>query len=64
MATFIGTLIIVIFCCLMMGVGLVFTGKPLPGGCGKKVPGAPRCEACPKRRKKMHQNEHPEGASG
>ena len=64
MATFIGTLIIVIFCCLMMGVGLVFTGKPLPGGCGKKVPSAPRCEACPKRRKKMHQNEHPEGASG
>ncbi len=64
MATFIGTVIIVILCCLAMGLGLVFTGKPLSGGCGKKVPGAPRCEACPKRGKKIHQDEHLAGESG
>ena len=64
MVTFIGTLIIVILCCLMMGLGLVFTGKPLSGGCGKKVPGAPRCRACPKRDKKIRQDGHPAGESG
>ena len=64
MLTFIGTLIIVILCCLMMGLGLVFTGKPLSGGCGKQVPGAPRCKACPKRSKKIHQDVHLAGESG
>lgn len=64
MATFIGTLIIVILCCLMMGLGLVFTGKPLPGGCGKKAPGAPRCSACPKRDKRLRQDGQRAGESG
>jgi len=63
MVTFIGTLIIVILCCLMMGLGLVFTGKPLSGGCGKKVPGAPRCKTCPNRGKKIRQDEHLAGDS-
>jgi hypothetical protein len=36
----------------------------LPGGCGKKVPGAPRCSACPKRDKRMHQDGHRAGEPG
>ena len=64
MATFIGTVIIMILCCLMMGLGLGVTGKPLSGGCGNKVPGAPRCKACPNRGKKIHQDEHLAGESG
>ena len=64
MVTFIGTLIIVILCCLMMGLGLIFTGKPLSGGCGKTVPGAPRCKTCPNRDKNTRQVEHLEGVSG
>ncbi len=62
MGTFIGTLIIVILCCLLMGLGLVFTGKPLPGGCGKNVPGKPRCKTCPNRNKR--QAEDLAGESG
>jgi len=64
MGTFIGTMIIVIFCCLMMSLGLIFAGKPLPGGCGKTVPGTPRCKNCPNRGKKIHQDEHLAGESG
>ena len=64
MATFIGTVIIMILCCLMMGLGLVFTGKPLSGGCGKKAPGAPRCESCPNQDKINRQDGHPAGESG
>ncbi len=64
MITFIGTLIIVLACCLAMGLGLLFTGKPFSGGCGKSVPGSPRCKACPKRDKIMRQDEHRAGESG
>ena len=64
MATFIGTVIIMILCCLMMGLGLVFTGKPLSGGCGKTVPGKPRCKTCPNRDKKIRQDEQLAGESG
>jgi len=64
MATFIGTLIIVILCCLMMGLGLVFTGEPLSGGCGKTVAGKPRCKTCPNRGKNTQQDKHLEGVSG
>ncbi len=64
MGTFIGTLIIVILCCLLMGLGLVFTGKPLSGGCGKTTPGKPRCKTCPNRGKNIRQDEHPAGESG
>ena len=64
MATFIGTLIIVILCCLAMGLGLLFTGKPLSGGCGNKAPGTPRCNTCPKRDKKIRRDEQLAGESG
>jgi hypothetical protein len=64
MMTFIGTLIIVILCCLMMGLGLVFTGKPLSGGCGKKAPGTPQCRACPNRDKKIRQDKQLKGDMG
>ena len=64
MITFIGTLIIVLACCLAMGLGLLFTGKPLSGGCGKKAPGTPRCQACPKRHKKIRKDEQYAGESG
>ena len=64
MVTFIGTVIIVMLCCLMMGLGLVFSGKPLSGGCGKTVPGAPRCNTCPKRNRKIRKDEKLAGESG
>jgi hypothetical protein len=44
-----GTLLIVILCCLAMGIGLLLRGRPLAGGCGSKVPGGARCAACPRR---------------
>lgn len=49
MATFLGTLLIVILCCLAMGIGLLLSGRPLAGGCGNKLPGSARCAACPHR---------------
>ncbi len=49
MGIFLGTLIIVSVCCLVMSFSLLFSGKPFSGGCGSKPPGTPRCEACPKR---------------
>jgi len=64
MATFIGTLVIVGLCCLLMSLGLIFTGKPLSGGCGNKAPGAPPCVGCPKRRERMGRCSHHEGESG
>ena len=63
MATFIGTLIIVGLCCLAMGVGLIFSGKPFSGGCGSKPPGTPRCETCPKREQHKADHEHSQGES-
>ena len=54
MAIFFGSVIIVLLCCLGMGLGLLFTGKPLSGGCGNKAPGTPRCKTCPNRGKKTH----------
>jgi len=63
MLTFIGSMIIVILCCLLMGLGLVFSGKPLSGGCGKKAPGTPRCKACPNRDKKTRKDGHLAGES-
>jgi len=64
MITFIGTLIIVLACSLAMGLGLLFTGKPLSGGCGKKAPGTPRCHTCPKRDRKIRKGEQLAGESG
>lgn len=50
MSLFVGTLIIVVLCCLAMGIGLVIGGRPLSGGCGRKPGGSPACESCPKRK--------------
>jgi hypothetical protein len=47
MMIFLGTTVVFVLCCLLMGLGLVFSGKPLSGGCGNKPPGSPRCEGCP-----------------
>jgi len=52
MAVFIGTVIIVGFCCLAMSLGLLLGGKPFSGGCGHRPAGTPRCEDCPKRNAK------------
>jgi hypothetical protein len=49
MATFLGTVLIVILCCLAMGIGLLLSGRPLAGGCGSKSPGSARCAGCPNR---------------
>ena len=64
MATFIGSLIIMTLCCVAMGVGLLFTGKPLSGGCGRKLPGKLRCFGCPKRRKAVCQDGAGDGEPG
>jgi hypothetical protein len=63
MSLFLGTLMIVLLCCLAMSIGLIIDGKSLSGGCGRKVPGAPRCEGCPKKRRKHRTSDQLEGES-
>jgi hypothetical protein len=46
MELFFGTLIIVVICCGAMALGPLLSGKPLPGGCGKKQPGSEDCTGC------------------
>jgi hypothetical protein len=58
MATFFGTVIIFGLSCLAMSVGLIITGRPLTGGCGKNEPGVLRCEGCPKRISKTAVENH------
>jgi hypothetical protein len=50
MALFLGTLLIVVLCCLAMGIGLLLRGKPLTGGCGGGSAVAP-CAGCPRRQR-------------
>ncbi len=49
MTLFAGTLLIVLLSCLAMAAGLLLGGRPLSGGCGRKLPGAGRCADCPHR---------------
>jgi hypothetical protein len=51
MTLFLGTLLIVLLCCLAMGLGMLVDGRSLAGGCGGKPPGAPECVDCPRRKK-------------
>jgi len=64
MSVFLGTLIIVGLSCLAMSLGLLLAGRPLSGGCGSKVPGATKCEDCPKRKRHMAKAGKPGGAGG
>jgi hypothetical protein len=48
---FLGTLLIIVVCCLLMGIGLLLRGRPLVGGCGRKPPGSPGCAGCPNRQR-------------
>ncbi|MBT8059287.1 MAG: hypothetical protein HKP16_08145 [Xanthomonadales bacterium] len=57
MTLFAGTLLIVLLSCLAMAAGLLLSGRPLSGGCGRKLPGASRCADCPRR-----EVTRPEGA--
>ena len=52
MEVFLGTLIIVIACCIAMSLGLVLSGKPLRGGCGSHLSESTGCATCPNRGKK------------
>ena len=52
MEVFLGTLIIVIVCCIAMSLGLILSGKPLRGGCGTQLLDSTGCVACPNRGKK------------
>jgi hypothetical protein len=52
MEIFLGTLIIIIACCIAMGLGLILSGKPLKGGCGSQLSKSTGCVACPNRGKK------------
>jgi len=63
MGIFLGTLIIISVCCLLMGFSLLFSGKPFRGGCGSKLPGTPRCEACPQRNRHQPELNDAEGES-
>ena len=47
MTIFIGTLIVVVACCAAMSLGLILSGRPLTGGCGKRIPGTAGCNGCP-----------------
>ena len=47
---FLGTLLITALCCGLMLLAVNASGKSLPGGCGKSLPDALRCEECPRRR--------------
>jgi hypothetical protein len=58
MALFVGTLLIVILCCLAMGIGLLLRGRPLAGGCGSKPPGASACANCPNRNRHDTSADH------
>jgi hypothetical protein len=60
MSLFFATLIVTIVCCLLMGVGLLLTGKPLEGGCGKTPPDLSRCAGCPNRDRHEPGHEHGE----
>ena len=63
MGVFLGTLIIIGICCLALSFSLLFSGRPLSGGCGGKPPGAPRCEGCPNKNRHRPATEEPEGES-
>jgi hypothetical protein len=49
MALFLGTLLIVSLCGLLMGIGLLLHGKPLTGGCSGGGSAVARCAGCPHR---------------
>jgi hypothetical protein len=49
MTIFFGTLIIVLLCCLAMGLGAMIDGRSLSGGCGSTMPGIRECGGCLKR---------------
>jgi hypothetical protein len=61
MSLFLGTLIIVCFCCLLLGIGVIMAGKPLAGGCGGKAPASSRCVVCPRRTSRRCKGNHPRG---
>jgi hypothetical protein len=58
MSLFFATLLVTVICCLLMGVGLLLSGKPLEGGCGKAPPGLLRCAGCPNRGRHRSSHEH------
>ena len=49
MGLFLATVLVTLVCCLLMGAGLLLRGRPLTGGCGRKLPDALRCAGCPNR---------------
>ena len=49
MELFFGTLVIVLVCCCALAFGVVITGKPVPGSCGKRAPRVDDCAGCPGR---------------
>lgn len=55
---FLTTLLVTVICCLLMGVGLLLSGKPLEGGCGKTPPGLSRCAGCPNKGRHEPGHEH------
>ena len=57
MSLFLATLIVTVVSCLLMGIGLLLTGKPLEGGCGKTPPGLSRCAGCPNRDRREADHE-------
>ena len=62
MTLFFGTLLIVLLCCLIMGLGMLLDGRRLAGGCDGRPPGSPECADCPRKRQPPEDNG--QGESG
>jgi hypothetical protein len=58
MGIFLGTLVVFLAACLLLGAGLILDRRKLSGGCGHKPEGAPRCEDCPNANRHGRQGEH------
>jgi len=63
MQVFLGTLIIMILCCLLMALGLIVTGRAMSPGCGMRTFGKAGCDSCPARAGKRCVNEDAHGLS-
>jgi hypothetical protein len=57
MGIFLGTLVVFLVACLLLGAGVILDDRRLQGGCGHKPEGAPRCENCPNANRQGREGE-------
>ncbi len=58
MSIFLGTLVVFLAACLLLGAGLILDKRKLHGGCGHKPESAPRCADCPNANRRGRQGEN------